>query len=213
MSIATLLHLHTDQQRNLEHINAAWQQYGDGDARKYAYIVATAWHECNLRPVSEYGNDAYLRRYENRTDIGNRPGTTDYKRYKGHGFVQLTGRGNYIKAGRKLGIDLVNHPERALEPTIAAQVLVQGMLQGWFTKHKLSDYINSHRTNYTNARRVVNGDDKADRFAATAKKIYNAHPNTGIVNRVKNGNIGWVLLGIGLAIAGIGTFFYFKIKK
>ncbi len=50
--------------------------------------------------------------YEGRRDLGNtHPG--DGPRYKGRGPIQLTGRANYAWAGRLLGVDLVDHPERA----------------------------------------------------------------------------------------------------
>ena len=46
-------------------------------------------------------------------------------KYHGRGFIQLTGRNQYKKMSDALGIDLINHPERAAEPEVAAQIAVQ----------------------------------------------------------------------------------------
>jgi len=55
--------------------------------------------------------------YEGRADLGNtQPG--DGKRYKGRGPIQLTGRANYRKFGRLIGIDLEQHPEIASYPSV-----------------------------------------------------------------------------------------------
>lgn len=43
--------------------------------------------------------------------------------FYGRGFIQLTWRGNYLDAGEALGIDLVGHPDLALEPVAAARIL------------------------------------------------------------------------------------------
>ena len=45
-------------------------------------------------------------------------------RYKGRGYIQLTGRANYRHYGNKLGVDLENNPELAKRPDIAAAVAV-----------------------------------------------------------------------------------------
>lgn len=50
----------------------------------------------------------------------NQPG--DATKYKGRGFVQLTGKDNYKKYGEMLGLDLLNHPELAEDPTNAANI-------------------------------------------------------------------------------------------
>jgi len=63
--------------------------------------------------------------------------------------------------GDIFGIDLVNNPDLALTPEISAQNLVYGMLNGSFTKASLGRYINSSKVDFINARRVVNGLDKA----------------------------------------------------
>jgi predicted chitinase len=59
--------------------------------------------------------------YEGRASLGNtQPG--DGKRYKGRGYIQLTGRSNYTNYGKVLGIDLVNVPELALEVETSARI-------------------------------------------------------------------------------------------
>jgi putative chitinase len=61
--------------------------------------------------------------YDSRADLGN-AGPPDGSRYRGRGFIQLTGRANYAKHGVAIGVpDLVNNPERANEPEIAARLL------------------------------------------------------------------------------------------
>lgn len=61
--------------------------------------------------------------YANRN--GNGPSRSgDGFRYRGRGYLQLTGRSNYRIAGRRLGIDLVAHPEMAAEPETAWMIAV-----------------------------------------------------------------------------------------
>jgi len=57
-------------------------------------------------------------------NLGNtEPG--DGWKYRGRGFTHLTGREGYETMGKKLGLDLVNHPELASDPEIAAKIAVQ----------------------------------------------------------------------------------------
>merc|ERR1712159_897156 len=81
--------------------------------------MAQCSHECDhFNTVEEYASGAA---YEGRSDLGNtQPG--DGRRFKGRGYIQLTGRANYIDVGRAIGEDLVNNPTRASEPAIAAKV-------------------------------------------------------------------------------------------
>ncbi len=58
-------------------------------------------------------------------ELGNvNPG--DGPRYKGRGPIQLTGRNNYIACGKALGLDLVDNPDLAVQPSIAFRTA------GWF---------------------------------------------------------------------------------
>lgn len=135
-----------------------------------AYALATAWHECRLRPIKEMGGPAYLARYEGRADLGNNQ-VGDGVRFAGRGLVQLTGRRNYATAGEALGLDLIGNPDLALEPANAVRILVWGMEGGKFTGRSLKDYLPGwHGTGeqYTGARRIINGTDKAGMIAGYA---------------------------------------------
>lgn len=73
--------------------------------------------------------------------------------------------------GDIFGIDLVNKPDLTLTPEISSQILVNGMLNGSFTTAPLIRYINSSKVDFINARRVVNGLDKAYEIAEYANNI------------------------------------------
>jgi peptidoglycan L-alanyl-D-glutamate endopeptidase CwlK len=61
--------------------------------------------------------------YDNRRDLGNR-GPTDGADYRGRGFIQLTGRDNYLHFGKLVGLpDLADTPDQANDPTVAAALL------------------------------------------------------------------------------------------
>ena len=152
----------------------AFEQDGNLSAQEMAYMLATAYHEtaATMLPIEEYGKGRG-RKYGQNIDI-------DGSRYKGlphiyygRGYVQLTWLTNYKRAGDKICVDLVNHPELALNPTYAAQIMIAGMREGWFTGKKLSDYI-SAKADYVGARRIINGTDKAQLIAGYAKQFESA---------------------------------------
>lgn len=87
------------------------------------------------------------------------------------GLAHLTHEFNYKAMGNIFRIDLVNNPVLALTPDISAQILVYGMMKGSFTTAPLSRYINSSKVDFINARRVVNGLDKASEIAENANNI------------------------------------------
>jgi hypothetical protein len=157
-----------------------WEKAGGGDLRPLAYMLATAFHETgpagargHMQPVTERGARAYFDRYEGRADLGNTvPG--DGWRFRGRGLVQLTGRANYARAGAALGVDLVAAPERALEPELAVRILTAGMSEGWFTGRRLGDYFTATASDWTGARRIVNGSDRAALIAGYARAFHAA---------------------------------------
>jgi peptidoglycan hydrolase-like protein with peptidoglycan-binding domain len=91
--------------------------------------------------------------YDGRESLGNtQPG--DGARFKGRGFVQLTGRSNYSKFSPAIGLGdgLIENPELANDPKIAAQLLVE------FLKDKEAQIrMALAADNLTEARKLVNG--------------------------------------------------------
>ena len=167
--------LNQEQADGLNVLLTVWERYhADKDISWLAYALATAHHETGgaMRPVRERGSRRYFRKYAPDTRLGRRLGNTspgDGWRFRGRGFVQITGRRNYALASRKLGLDLLAAPELALRPDVAAHILFRGMIEGWFTGRKLADYIRPGRpARYFRARRVVNGLDRAGRIARLA---------------------------------------------
>lgn len=143
-------------------IMGGFYSHGDGDIRHLAYLLATAKHETahTMQPIYERGAKAYFNKYEPGTKIGKTLGNTqkgDGYLFRGRGYVQLTGRANY----RKFGIE--NDPDKALDPFVAARILIVGCIEGKFTGKRLADY-----KSFVSMRRVVNGTDKAAEIAAIA---------------------------------------------
>jgi len=62
--------------------------------------------------------------YDSRADLGNQ-GPPDGSRFKGRGFVQLTGRANYLQIGNRIGLGtgLIDDPDLANDPEVAARIL------------------------------------------------------------------------------------------
>lgn len=176
--------LTTKQVQGLTSILDYWEQKCSGkDDRYLAYALATTHHETNrtMQPILEYGGKEYKRL--NYDVTGNNPARArkwgnvnpgDGVKYAGAGYVQLTWHDNYLRAGKKLGLDLVRKPELVLQPAVAAAVMFQGMLEGWFTGKKFSDYFVGPKTEWKGARRIINGTDKDALIAGYAVRYYAA---------------------------------------
>ena len=128
-----------------------------------AYLLATAMHETasTMQPIAEYG--------KGKGKPYGKPGRHGQAQY-GRGYVQLTWDDNYERADEALGLNgaLLKDFNLAMQPTIAANILVRGCSEGWFTGKKLADYLPG---DYRGARRVVNGLDKADLIAGYAREF------------------------------------------
>lgn len=143
-----------------------------------AYALATACHETayTMQPVREaYWLSENWRRKNLR-----------YYPFYGRGYVQLTWKENYEKADRELSLggQLNGNLELALDPDIAARIMVRGMQEGWFAgdrngnRHTLARHLPANGAasvaQMTSARRIINGTDKNDKIAAEAIKFQKA---------------------------------------
>lgn len=142
-----------------------------------AYILATvAWETGRtFQPVRE-GFDA--------SDEWRKKNLRYYPWY-GRGYVQLTWQANYEKATtwfkRVLGVavDFVANKDLALDPRYSAIITIAGMMEGWFTGKKLSDYLLGNTFDATNARRIVNGKDRAGEIAGISGDFHQALTQAG----------------------------------
>jgi putative chitinase len=86
---------------------------------RLAHFLAQIVHEsAGLQTTEEFASGAA---YEGRVDLGNTV-RGDGKRYKGRGVLQLTGRANYRRYGKILGLDLEGQPHIAAEPLVSLRI-------------------------------------------------------------------------------------------
>jgi hypothetical protein len=102
-------------------------------------------------PEKEAGSEAYFHRmYEFDRSLGNlEPG--DGAKYCGRGFIPIRGRSEYARYGKLVGVDLVEHPERALDPAVAARILAYALMLKGVPK-AAAEY------DWVKVRRLVHGD-------------------------------------------------------
>lgn len=144
-----------------------WERRKLSDLRWLAYIFATVWHETGqeMLPVEEIGKGSGH-------SYGN-PDAETGQRYYGRGLPQLTHKRNYRLFSDRLGIDLVHNPDLALQLDISVKILFDGMINGLFTGVGLTRYFNTD-TDWVNARRIINGTDRAEMIGRYAEKFYDA---------------------------------------
>jgi len=94
--------------------------------------------------------------------VGNSKDETvgDGYKYRGRGFIQLTGKANYVAASKAVGLDLVNNPDAASQAAIAAKLVI------WYFREYHGGYKGDYGniinvTEYVNGKR--NGLDDRDR--------------------------------------------------
>ena len=102
-----------------------------------------------FKPITEYGPESYFKQYDGRVALGNTKPGDGYK-YRGRGFIQITGRYNYTKYGERFGVDLINNPDLALDPTISAKILA-----AYFVDRGVAQAANAQ--DWRGVRRLVNG--------------------------------------------------------
>lgn len=134
-----------------------------------AQFMAQCAHETmNFTTRRERGDRNYfMKKYDKQYNpanaqlLGNtKPG--DGARYFGRGDIQLTGRDNYTRVGRALGIDLVNHPELAERADIAAKIAVYY----WQNRvaPRVDDFSDTAAVTRPINRKLTGLDDRHDKF-------------------------------------------------
>jgi len=175
------------QLEGLTFILDVWEAHHSAkDDRWLAYALGTAYHEVDrtMKPIHEYGGDAYFTRMYDitgaRPTLARRMGNTapgDGPRFHGRGFVQLTWRVNYAAMQAKFGVDLTSSraaADTALDRELAARIMFHGMESGTFTGKAFRDFFNPAKEDWEGARRIINGQDKANTIAGYSRSFYRA---------------------------------------
>ncbi|WP_197434244.1 glycoside hydrolase family 19 protein [Agrobacterium vitis] len=165
----------------------AWQASTMTDLRWLAYMLATAFHETaqTMQPVRETraaSDKQAIAILDRSWAKGTMPWVksaywrigADGKSWLGRGYVQLTHKSNYTTLGNAIGVDLVANPVLAMREDIALKVMFTGMSEGLFTRVKLDDFFQGNKTDWVNARRIINGTESAGVVAAYGKAFHTA---------------------------------------
>jgi len=157
--------------RNLPFVLEALKRAGLHDRLMVLMALATIRAETeSFEPVAE-GQSRFntspsghpFDLYDNRADLGNR-GEPDGGRYRGRGYVQLTGRHNYGKYGDKIGLGgkLLDEPDLACKPDVAGDLLAAFLGE---REREIKEALLDQ--DFARARRLVNGGSHGlDRFVA-----------------------------------------------
>lgn len=163
--------LNQKQVEGFEAIFNEWEKQKLKDARWLAYMLATVWHETakTMQPIEEIGRGKGYK-YGRKLKRSGVAYKLPEKLYFGRGLVQLTWFENYQLMARLLKIDLLNKPELLLTMEVSIKVMFEGMLRGAssfgdFTGKCLEMYFNDEVDNPKEARRIINGTDKAELIA------------------------------------------------
>jgi len=93
----------------------------------------------------------------------------DGAKYHGRGFIQLTGRDNYRMASEALGLDLLNHPEIASKPDVAAKIAV------WYWNTRVKPKVNNFEDTVAVTKTINNAmfglEDRLANFVDYKKRV------------------------------------------
>jgi len=145
--------------KHLPLLRRALDERGLVDKAMILMALATVRAECaTFDPISEAPSPLNteapgppFNKYDRRQDLGNL-GPPDGRRFRGRGFIQLTGRKNYKFYGSLLGYDLIGNPELANAPQPAAQILA-----AYLKENEPSIRSALAAGDLAAARRIVNG--------------------------------------------------------
>ncbi len=142
-----------------------------------AYALATAFHETKrtMQPVREayWLSEAW------------RKANLRYWPWYGRGYTQITWQTNYARADAEAAAaglidpgNLLANPDLAMRLDMSAFIMRRGMVEGWFVPSRtlalyLPDRLGTP-AQFTAARRIINGTDKAASIAAYAVDFQDA---------------------------------------
>jgi len=132
-----------------------------------SFLSQCAHETLDFKHMKEIGGSLDFRKYDPKyaprkaKQLGNKQ-IGDGAKYKGRGYIQLTGRDNYKKAGQALGLPLEQKPELVEKPEVAAKVAV------WYWKTRVAPNVDSFKDNNAVTKTINPGmkhvDQRADKL-------------------------------------------------
>ena len=126
------------------YLRKAAEEAGIQGQELVAFLSQCAHETLDFKHMKEIGGSLDFKKYDPRHAprkakiLGNKH-AGDGAKYKGRGYIQLTGRDNYKKAGQALGLPLEQKPELVEKPEIAAKVAV------WYWKTRVANKVDSFK--------------------------------------------------------------------
>lgn len=150
-------------------LNPALNEWTINTPRRIAAFLAQIAHETGgFQHLRELGDTHYLARYEGRKSLGNlTPG--DGPRFRGRGYIQITGRANYSEAAYNLDLPLLENPVLAETPRHAARIA------GWFWHSRGLNGMADEKQFSRITKKInggLNGIDQRRRYWETAKRLW-----------------------------------------
>lgn len=149
--------------------NTLLNKNGINSKLRTVHFFAQIAHESGgFKYLKELGNKSYFDKYEGRKDLGNTQSGDGFK-FKGRGYIQITGRANYTELSKDLDIDFVNNPE-LLEQEVNAMVSAL-----WFwNKRNLNKYadLDDVKTITKKINGGLNGLDDRIKYLNQYKQIF-----------------------------------------
>ena len=138
--------------------------------KELAQFVAQCAHEtANFSSLKELGGRLDFKKYDPKYNprkakmLGNKQ-VGDGAKYLGRGYIQLTGRDNYKRAGQALGLPLEEQPELVERPDIAAKVAV------WFWQNQVAPKVSNFNDTASVTKPINSGlkglQDRHNKFAS-----------------------------------------------
>ena len=165
------------------------QQEGFSGSELAAFMAQAKHESGNFLYTSELGNKDYFKRYEPTTNIGKSLGNTekgDGYKYRGRGYLQITGKNNYKEIGEMMGLDLVNNPELLENPAIGMKASVM-----WWKKNVRARMGDSAFTDTKAVSGLVNrgSKNKVAKDLEVRQDYFNDYYNVGRVKPKARPNI------------------------
>jgi putative chitinase len=122
-------------------LNATFDRYEINTPLRIAHFLAQVLHESSAfyYSVEIWGNTEAQKRYDTRTDLGNTPELDgDGYKYRGRGWIQVTGKTNYGLVSQELGKDFLRNPD------LLATAPYDSLSAGWYwNKRKLNAWADA----------------------------------------------------------------------